>query len=279
MDRKKICPLRLLFCGYSRVKKGDYRHLSMVSHQFWQGDLCISGTAEIVFPKYTLTVHPYDILIIPSGVPHMFRYISPTERFCCYSFKFDLETELPAKNYISKLISGKEKEPLRKVSLESIANLFHAIFPEKYWKQSLAFATSHIWPDITLLENMLYGILCNFYFSGEENLSKSSHLVLKIKEYIVTQDGAPVTLKELADRFGYTPNHLSTLIFQETGFRAKDFIDRERVAIAQRFLQYSNLKINELASLMGFNDINYFRKFYKRITGETPSEYKKNLKS
>ena len=82
MDQKKICPLRLLFCGYSRVIKGDYRHLSMVSHQFWQGDLCISGTAEIVFQKYTLTVHPYDILIIPPGVPHMFRYISQTERFC-----------------------------------------------------------------------------------------------------------------------------------------------------------------------------------------------------
>lgn len=274
MEQKKNCPLNLLFCGYSQVVQGDYPH-NMTSHQFWQGDLCVKGSAQIVFPQYTLTVKPYDILIIPPDVPHMFCYTSKTEQFCCYSFKFDLETNLSPKNYISKLITGEEKAALRKAALESTAKIFHAIFPEKYWNQSLAFATNRIWPDITLLENMLYGILDNFYFSSTDQISKNAQLILKTKEYIITKDGAPVTLKELADYFEYTPNHLSTLIFQETNLRAKDFIDKERIAIAQRFLQYSNLKVYEIASIMKFNDISYFRKFFRRLTGLSPSTFKK----
>ena len=95
MEQKKNCPLNLLFCGYSQVVQGDYPH-NMTSHQFWQGDLCVKGSAQIVFPQYTLTVKPYDILIIPPDVPHMFCYTSKTEQFCCYSFKFDLETNLTA---------------------------------------------------------------------------------------------------------------------------------------------------------------------------------------
>lgn len=276
MEPKKTCPLNLLFCGYSQVVQGDYPH-SMASHQFWQGDLCVQGTAKIVFPQYTLTVKPYDILIIPPGLSHMFCYTSKTEQFCCYSFKFNLDTPIPPQNYISKLINNEEKSALRKVAIESIAKIFHTIFPEKYWNQSLAFATSRIWPDITLLENMLYGILDNFYFTGSEQLSKNSKLILKIEEYIVTKDGAPITLKELADKLEYTPNYLSTLIYQETNLRAKEFIDKTRIAIAQRFLQYSDLKIYEIASIMKFNDINYFRKFFKRLTGISPSLFKKNL--
>ena len=277
MEFKKSSPMKLLFCGYSRVKKGDYRHLTMATHSFWQADLCTGGTAEIIFPKYSLTVSPWDVLVIPPDVPHMFRYHSQTERFCCYSFKFDFNDSQSSKNYISKLITGKEKEEIRKTSLECIARIFNSIFPEKYWNQSLAFATSHLWPDITLLENMLYGILCNFYFEDGENSSEKSKFIRDVREYIILQDGAPVTLNELAEHFGYTPNHFSSLILKETGMRAKYFIDRERVAVAQRFLQYSNLKIKELAEMMGFNDINYFRKFYKRITVHPPSEFKKKV--
>jgi YesN/AraC family two-component response regulator len=248
----------------------------MESHSFWQGDLCIQGSAEIRFPKYTLTLKPYDILIIPPRMPHVFCY-SPTELFCCYSFKFDLCADITEKHWISKLISGKADEHIRKTSIECLAKIFHTVFPEKYWNQSLAFATSQEWPYIILLENMLYGILCNFYFNSQENISEKSLLIRKIREYIIFRDGSPVTLKELADHFGYTPGYLSSLILHETGTRAKFFIDSERIAIAQRFLQYSNLRIKELAELMGFNDINYFRKFYKRITGESPSQYKKKI--
>ena len=272
MNFIKNSPLQLLFCGYSRVKKGDYRHLTMTTHTFWQADLCIEGSAEIVFHKYTLRVKQNDILIIPPGVYHKFNYISPTEKFCCYSFKFSLENWVPEKKYIAKLISGTQHESIREKSLECISKIFHEIFPKKYWHQSLAFATSNLWPGISLLENMLYGIILNFYFDDQENTTATSRLIRKLREYIILRNGAPVTLSELAAQFGYTPNYLSTLILNETGKRAKYFIDHERVSVAKHFLRYSNLRINEIADIMGFNDINYFRKFYKRITGVPPSK-------
>ena len=104
------------------VSRYDYRHLTMMTHTFWQADLCMGGSAEIVFPKYTLSEKKNDILIIPPGVSHKFHYTSLTEKFCCYSFKFNLENWTPEEKYIPKLISGQEQESVRETSLECVSH-------------------------------------------------------------------------------------------------------------------------------------------------------------
>jgi len=42
---------------------------------------------------------------------------------------------------------------------------------------------------------------------------------------------------------------------------------------AQRKLHYSNLSVKELAYELGFNDADYFSKFFKKCTGQSVTEF------
>lgn len=277
MEKKGIeffqCPLSLRLCGYSRVTKNTYRNLSLESHNYWQMDLCRFGNAEIIFDHYTLVLSPDDILIIPPGVRHMMRY-SAMDLFGCYSFKFDLAT--PSEMRLnSMLVSGKEDAASRNVAIECVSRVFRTIFPEKLWEQPIAFTTSDAYPHIGILENLLMGIICDFYFSKNTGFPSEVPLFFrKMREFISFRDGAPVSVAELAAYMEYSPGHLRLLIQRDAGMTAKHFIDRERIQIAKRLLHYSSLKIGKLAKHMGFTDAIYFGKFFRKYTGETPGIYR-----
>ena len=48
---------------------------------------------------------------------------------------------------------------------------------------------------------------------------------------------------------------------------------------ARRFLAFSRLSVNEIATAMGFEDAAYFCRFFKRGQGVTPSDYRASLAS
>ena len=55
-----------------------------------------------------------------------------------------------------------------------------------------------------------------------------------------------------------------------------DYINHKRVEEAKLYLQRGNKSITEIAFLVGFNDLNYFSRVFKKFTSLTPSQYMKN---
>ena len=61
----------------------------------------------------------------------------------------------------------------------------------------------------------------------------------------------------------------------ETGKSITDFINLKRIEAAKLYLSNGNMSITDVAYLVGFNDVNYFSRIFKRITSMTPSQYVK----
>ena len=59
------------------------------------------------------------------------------------------------------------------------------------------------------------------------------------------------------------------------GISTKEFIDRERIKTAKQLLTWSNISITHLAEKMGFSDLIYFDRFFKKYSGETPGAFRK----
>lgn len=57
----------------------------------------------------------------------------------------------------------------------------------------------------------------------------------------------------------------------------KDYVLEQRIEKAKQFLSQTSLRISEIAERVGYMDIAYFSNTYKRITGETPTEYRMRL--
>lgn len=83
------------------------------------------------------------------------------------------------------------------------------------------------------------------------------------------------SVQTLADDMRLHPNYLSTIIKSKTGKTVHDWISQRVLLEAQGLLRSTNLSIKEVAYQLGFNEANYFGKFFKKATGLTPGTYRK----
>lgn len=103
-----------------------------------------------------------------------------------------------------------------------------------------------------------------------------SPTVKKAMDYIQLNLSSPLLLNQIAEHVHINPSHLSRKFKEDTGMTITDFINRKRVEEAAILLRKGNISITEAAFLVGFNDLNYFGKVFKKLMKVTPSQYVKN---
>lgn len=84
------------------------------------------------------------------------------------------------------------------------------------------------------------------------------------------------TLDFYADRLCITQRYLGTLVRQASGTTAKDWIDRAIISEAKVGLKHSDATVAQLADTLGFPNAAFFCKFFKRLTGMTPTQYQQS---
>lgn len=84
------------------------------------------------------------------------------------------------------------------------------------------------------------------------------------------------TLSFYADRLCMTERYLGTLIKQASGYTAKEWIDRAVITTAKVMLRHTNKQVTQIADELNFPNNSFFNKFFRRLTGKTPVEYRKS---
>lgn len=79
-----------------------------------------------------------------------------------------------------------------------------------------------------------------------------------------------------ADKLHLSPQHLSTTVKKVTGKTLTEIISTLVIHDAQAKLRSSELTIQEIAYSLNFPDISFFGKYFKRYTGMSPKQYRKN---
>lgn len=78
-----------------------------------------------------------------------------------------------------------------------------------------------------------------------------------------------------ADKMCITPRYLGTAVKAASGITAKEWIDRAVVTNAKIMLKYGDGQIAGISDSLNFANTSFFCKFFKRLTGMTPMEYRK----
>lgn len=104
------------------------------------------------------------------------------------------------------------------------------------------------------------------------DLSNSSFL--QMMDYITTHYQRDISLSDIADSLHLNPNYLSQVFKKEAGITFSKYLTDLRITKAKQLLNSGNVSISEVAMNVGFNDYFYFLKTFKRITGQTPSQFK-----
>lgn len=102
-------------------------------------------------------------------------------------------------------------------------------------------------------------------------------LVSHIKEWIRSNYFQAITVKDIANEFGYNPDYISYLFKQTTNESLIHFINKTRIDLSKILLVNKNMTIKEISYSCGFTDEKYFSKTFKKHTGMTPFQYKKSF--
>lgn len=93
--------------------------------------------------------------------------------------------------------------------------------------------------------------------------------------YLRHHCGEDVDLDELARRFGYSPRTFCRVFREATATTPHNYLVQLRLSRAMRALRTTSDSITDIAFACGFHDSNYFSSCFSRMTGSSPSEYRR----
>jgi AraC-like DNA-binding protein len=152
----------------------------------------------------------------------------------------------------------------------------------------------HMLPDapplsLEMLENAL-GIaakyLADLYIRpANENLTPSytefntneNGILGKVLDIISKHSEQALSVPELASKCNCSVSFLNHLFKRSTGTNIRSYINWVRIEKARPLLKDQSLNISEIASLVGFNDADYFSKIFTSLTSQTPSAFRKRI--
>ena len=82
------------------------------------------------------------------------------------------------------------------------------------------------------------------------------------------------TIDFYASRLCLTPRYMSTIIRQVSGKSAKQWIDDALVTRIKIELKHTDKPVARICDDMNFPNPSFLTKFFKRMTGQTPSQYR-----
>ena len=114
-------------------------------------------------------------------------------------------------------------------------------------------------------------------YSQQQDKPQSLSLSSQIIKYIGEND-ATVTLQDVAAKFSYHPNYISSLLKKETGKSFSRILLEKRMAHALVLLQGTTLSIDSVSAMLGYSNPSNFHKAFREYYGKSPREYINDIK-
>jgi AraC family transcriptional regulator, transcriptional activator of pobA len=130
---------------------------------------------------------------------------------------------------------------------------------------------------VRLLLQLILMKMNRFYLPGNGTNSSRREAEL-VRRFLVNLEQNPKVASAVSSHaasLSVSPETLSETVKKETG-KTPGTLIRERVLLeAKRLLLHTSLSVSEIAYQLLFKDPSYFNRFFRRATGKTPAEFRK----
>jgi AraC-like DNA-binding protein len=216
-------------------------------HDHAQLILYLTGEGVQTVGRRRYAARSGDLFIIPPHLAHGFA-VQGRSRPLCLVLDYDLEGR------------ARPRASHRRLPLERLQEL-HALLARVPPKGKLSLGD---YPPILAVVARLLD-----HSAGPEPAESEPTLFAKITALV----GQTKPLAQVARDAGYHPDHLTRKLKRESGLGLRALRDRMRLAAAQRELRRTT-SVADAAARAGFDDPNYFARWFRQQTGVTPSAWK-----
>lgn len=105
-----------------------------------------------------------------------------------------------------------------------------------------------------------------------------NEVVTQTKAYVKEHLSENISRADIAKRVYLHPDYLSHIFREKTSITLSEYILQERVCWAKELLEEGRLSITEVGEKVGFSNSSYFGKMFRKCTGCTPKDYRRQYK-
>lgn len=240
-------------------------------HNFYHFLLFTQGGGHHTIDFERFEVHPGQIYFMIPGQIHTWEFEGEMDGYVVNFDKDLFKNLLLRPDYLSNFsfLSGLVRDEVFQVENEKIAAIVDVLKKIQDRLDDKDFAS------ISLL--YLFHLLGSQHkLSSVTEATAYNHTLLRNFLNLIELNYRSLRLpKDYAALLYITPNHLNALCKELLGQSAGDLIRNRIVLEAKRLLVIKDYSIAEIGYELNFNDNSYFTKFFKKIEGVTPEEFRK----
>ena len=261
-----------------------YRHdthwglIGLHCHDFWEFYIHFNGAKFYCIDNQVYPLAPYDLMVIPPFRMHgligdhipqdyerCFLYISPAMLKVCSAGLMDLEfffSQHSQKGAIHFRMNEEEGECCKALMQALMQTQYTTVSLERYANfAKIVEFLSVIGQVMNREEKPVEPIIVN-------------EAMQDVLAYIDKHYTTSIKLETIARQFGVSVSFLSHEFVKYTGRSVYDYVLYRRVLLAKELIS-SGRPLNEVAYQCGFNDYSSFLRSFTKMTGMSPSAYRK----
>ncbi len=147
--------------------------------------------------------------------------------------------------------------------------------PQESRPQELATGIIPATASLDGMKDWLTGIFAKLPQPEIQDKNEPKDVIDVVRRYICEHIGEELGRSELAALVYLNPDYLSHIFREKTGVSLVDFITAERMKKARELLKTTSLPIRDVALAVGYSNISYFSRQFKRSQGMTPLEFRR----
>lgn len=235
--------------------------------------LLLEGSATSIINLHRYEIKAGDILFVSGGSIAEIRKTSPkivaklfscTDELLAMAFKGDLPSMLRRRQ--NSFILHMKEENIRFFET-TLQLLWDTIHQEGHSPQ----VVFHLMGTLLYYVNGLHE-----HQDAEEAVvrTREQHLFDQFITLVNRHATTEHTLDFYADKLCLSPRYLGSIIKAASGLTAKEWIDRQLLLTIQIELKHTDKPLKRIATEMNFPTMSFFGKYFKRLTGITPMQYR-----
>ena len=207
---------------------------------------CTNGEAEIQINFQEYKIHP-GILVM--NIPENVIYISNVNNLKVYPIVI-------SSDFLKKM----------NIKMKDLMKLY--VFAKKIPLVSLEYS------EIMTLEKYYFLLEDIILISDSQSKKRNEEIFEAFIELLTRNEATERNLAYYADKIGITSNYLSKIVKEYTGRTAIEWIDEYVIFEAKTMIKHTQYTIQEIAYKLKFPSQSFFGKYFKRLTGMSPKQYK-----
>lgn len=226
-----------------------------------------NGWTQINDKKYSISAG--DFVILPANIPHEYG-ADETTPWTIYWMHFK---GTGSNDFIEMMLNRMGSHAVAISFQENRLDLFEEI----YTSLERGYSMDNISYASVSLQYFLGSCCFDNNYNYQVKHEKQDVISLCIN-YLQKHLDKTLSLPEIAGAVNLSVSHFAAIFKKSTGFSIIEYFNHLKIQKACQFLQFTDLRINEIADRLGIEDPYYFSRMFTKIIGMSPNKYRSRKK-